>query len=78
MPCSLDVRGMPRTRDQYMTTETNAFTNQSYVNQGLGTNSAYGLWMTNWDPAQAEALRQSSIEENPNKAVILELGDDDQ
>lgn len=72
------VSGMPRTRDQYMNTETNAFTNQSYVNQGLGTNSAYGLWMTNWNPAQVEALRQSSIEENANNAVRVDLGDDDQ
>jgi RHS repeat-associated protein len=38
------INGMPRSRGQEFLGELHSFTTQSYVNFGLGVDSAYGLW----------------------------------
>jgi len=69
----LDQRlfGMAKNRAQENATEINAFGAQSFVSQGLGVNSAYGLWNTSWPASNAEALRQQAIESNAQKATDL-------
>jgi hypothetical protein len=56
--------GMPHGLAGYTASEANAFATQSYVSQGLGVKSAYGLWDPNWSPDAAEKNRQDSINSN--------------
>jgi RHS repeat-associated protein len=43
-------------------TEHNAYGTESYVFQGLGANSAQGLWNTNWTPGNMEANRGAAVD----------------
>jgi hypothetical protein len=51
-----------RTLGDYKTNETNSFTQQSYVSQGLNTVSAYGLWNPSWTPIEREFLQPLNID----------------
>jgi hypothetical protein len=54
--------GKRETEDTVRSTEHNAYRTQSYVNQGLGVDSAYGLWRSNWAPADVDALREKQVD----------------
>ena len=59
----------PENRHEEMQTERNAYRNQSYVYQGLGMNTQYGLWSTSWSPANAEQNRNAAIEEGAQRST---------
>jgi hypothetical protein len=59
---------MAETTSEVAKTEHNAFTTQSYVNQGEGTPSAYGLWR----PGMSDADRADSINQNAAAATALD------
>ena len=50
------------TRKEVDATEHKAYRTESYVFQGLGANSAQGLWNANWTPAETEQNRSSAID----------------
>jgi hypothetical protein len=43
-------------------TEHNAYRTESYVFQGLGANSAQGLWNSNWTPENMESNRSAAVD----------------
>ena len=53
------ANGMPQNRAQEKAYEVKAFTTQSFVNHGLGVNSAYGVW-TNVGGFNASAVDSSA------------------
>ena len=50
-------------------TEHNAYRTESYVFQGFGSNSPYGLWNTGWSPGEAEANRAAAVDRNAASSV---------
>jgi RHS repeat-associated protein len=60
---------MKETPDTVLSTERNAYRLQSFVNQGLGANSTYGLWRSDWPADQVEPNREASIEFNANLSL---------
>ena len=64
----LPQRGFDATRAG----ESNAFTTQGYVSEGLGFKSAYGIWDPSWPADKADSLRNEAIEENATDAATKE------
>lgn len=57
--------GRPTNHAEWYVLENNAFTTQSYVNEGTNTTSPYGLWHSGWqEDARTNALRASSAASN--------------
>ncbi len=56
------------TRGQVVQTERNAYRTQSYVNQGEGVPSAYGLW----HPGISDADRTQAVNENAANSVAVD------
>jgi hypothetical protein len=51
-------------------TEDNAFTTQSYVDEGLNKTSPYGLWHNGWQESpQTNALRAQAAADNARNEV---------
>ncbi len=59
----------PENRHEEMTTERNAYRNQSYVYQGLGVGTQFGLWSPSWSPANAEQNRNAAIEQGAQRST---------
>ena len=55
--------------DTVRNTERNAYRLQSYVNQGLGVNSSYGLWRSDWPAGEVEGKRDAAIEKYSEQSV---------
>ena len=59
----------PETWAEELTTERNAYRVQSFVGQGSGVASRWGLWDPTWSSPQAEISRQKAIETNAQKSA---------
>jgi RHS repeat-associated protein len=57
----------PSTQAQEMGTEMNAYTNQSYVAEGLGVASRWGVW----SPGITDANRQKAIKDSAQKSTRI-------
>jgi RHS repeat-associated protein len=57
------------TPDTVNATEHNAYRVQSYVNQGLGTSSPYGLWQSNWPSDEVGVRRDAAIDDYSAQSV---------
>jgi RHS repeat-associated protein len=57
----------PSTQAQEMGTEMNAYTNQSYVAEGLGVASRWGVW----SPGITDANRQKAIKDGAQKSTRI-------
>lgn len=55
-------------------TEHNAYRTESYVFQGLRSNSPSGLWNMGWSPQETEANRSAAIDANAASSVEGECG----
>lgn len=66
------ANGMPKAFNQYVQTEANAFTTQSYVNRALGAKSPYGIWDPTWNPALAEPLSKAAIAFQAQRAATCD------
>ena len=53
--------GPPQTKRDFLATEFKAYQSQALVAQGLGVNSAYGVWDTGWDPKKASAYSLEAV-----------------
>jgi hypothetical protein len=60
---------MSETLDTVNATEHSAYTLQSYVNQGLGVNSVYGLWRSDWPASEVEAKRAAAVDKYSELSV---------
>jgi len=59
----------PLNKDQEEATEHNAFEAQAATAQGLGINSAYGLWRSSWSAQDMGAMRENSVQSNADTAT---------
>ncbi|MFC3654106.1 RHS repeat domain-containing protein [Dyella humi] len=55
--------------DTVNATEHSAYMLQSYVNQGLGVNSVYGLWRSDWPASEVEARRAAAVDKYSELSV---------
>ena len=63
------------TESELWTTERHSYRVQSYVPQGLGTTSGWGLWDPSWKGTpEAEINRQKAIERNAGESVKAACG----
>jgi RHS repeat-associated protein len=65
----------PETWAEELTTERNAYGVQSFVSQGSGVASRWGLWDPAWSSPQAEINRQKAIETNAQKSAKAACAD---
>jgi hypothetical protein len=64
------IFGRPLNHAEWYVTEDNAFTTQSYVDEGLNKTSPYGLWHSGWQESlQTNALRAQSAADNAHDEV---------
>lgn len=62
--------GRPINHAEWYVTENNAYTTESYVDQGLNVTSPYGLWHSGWqENATTNELRARSAEDNAHDEV---------
>jgi RHS repeat-associated protein len=61
----------PSTRAEHLTSERNAYRVQSYVPQGLGVFSNFGLWDPSWGE-NAERNRKAAIEKDARESTALD------
>lgn len=65
----------PSTGSELWTTERHSYRVQSYVPQGLGATSGWGLWDPSWKGTpRAEINRQKAIERNAGESVKAACG----
>lgn len=55
--------------DTVRSTEQDAYRLQSYVNQGLGVNSVYRLWRSDWPANEVETKRDAAIDKYSEQSV---------
>ena len=61
--------GISESVDTVRATERNAYRLQPFVNQGLNTNSPYGLWRSDWPEAETETRRQAAVDKYSELSV---------